>query len=48
MYLTDQGKLKTYIYDGYIRVKIWNTMARMKYMLEYYLRNYKQNTITER
>ena len=44
MYLTDEGKLKTYVYDGYTRVKIWNTMARMKYMLEFYLRNYKQNT----
>jgi len=44
MYLTDKGKLKTYVHDGYTRVKIWNTMARMKYMLEFYLRNYKQNT----
>ena len=40
MFLTEEGKLKTYIYDSITRVKIWNTMARMKFMLEYYLKNY--------
>ena len=46
MFLTDEGTLKTYIYNGYTRTKIWNTMARMKFMLDFYLRNYKLNTIT--
>ena len=40
MFLTEEGRLKTYIYDSITRVKIWNTMARMKFMLEYYLKNY--------
>jgi hypothetical protein len=44
MFLTEEGKLKTYIYDSVTRVKIWNTMARMKFMLDFYIRNYKQNT----
>ena len=46
MFLTEEGKLKTYIYDSITRVKIWNTMARMKFMLDFYLRNYKLNTNT--
>ena len=46
MFLTDQGTLKTYIYDSYTRVKIWNGLARMKFMLDFYLRNYKLNTKT--
>ena len=46
MFLTDEGVLKTYIYNGYTRTKIWNTMARMKFMLDFYIRNYKLNTIT--
>ena len=46
MFLTDQGTLKTYIYDSYTRVKIWNSLARMKFMLDFYLRNYKLNTKT--
>ena len=46
MFLTDEGILKTYIYNGYTRTKIWNTMARMKFMLDFYIRNYKQNTNT--
>ena len=46
MFLTDKDTLKTYIYNGYTRTKIWNTMARMKFMLDFYLRNYKLNTIT--
>ena len=40
MFLTEEGKLKTYIYDSITRVKIWNTMARMKFMLDFYLKNY--------
>ena len=44
MFLVDEGTLKTYVYNGYTRTKIWNTMARMKFMLDFYLRNYKQNT----
>lgn len=44
MFLTDQGTLKTYIYDSYTRVKIWNGLARMKFMLDFYIRNYKSNT----
>ena len=45
MFLTEEGILKTYIYNGYTRTKIWNTMARMKFMLDFYIRNYKLNTI---
>ena len=44
MFLTEEGKLKTDIYDSITRVKIWNTMARMKFMLDFYIRNYKLNT----
>ena len=44
MFLTEEGKLKTYIYDSITRVKIWNTMARMNFMLDFYIRNYKLNT----
>ena len=40
MFLTEEGKLKTYIYDSITRVKIWNTMSRMKFMLDFYLKNY--------
>jgi hypothetical protein len=40
MFLTEEGKLKTYIYDSITRVKIWNTMARMKFMLDFYLKNH--------
>ncbi len=46
MFLTDEGTLKTYIYNGYTRTKIWNTLARMKFMLDFYIRNYKLNTKT--
>ena len=45
MFLTDKDTLKTYIYNGYTRTKIWNTMARMKFMLDFYIRNYNVNTI---
>ena len=38
------GKLETRRYMGYARAKIWSGLARLNYMLEYYLRNYKQNT----
>ena len=44
MFLTDEGILKTYIYNGYTRTKIWNSLARMKFMLDFYIRNYKLNT----
>ena len=44
MFLTDEDTLKTYIYNGYTRTKIWNTMARMKFMLDFYIRNYNVNT----
>ena len=47
MFLTEEGKLKTYIYDSITRVKIWNTMARMNFMLDFYIRNYKLNTNTK-
>ena len=40
IFLTDKGVLKTFIYNGYTRTKIWNTMARMKFMLDFYLKNY--------
>ena len=46
MFLTDEGTLKTYVYKGFTRVPIWNTMARMKFMLDFYIRNYKLNTKT--
>ena len=45
MFLVDEGTLKTYVYNGYTRTKIWNTMARMKFMLDFYIRNYNVNTI---
>ena len=38
--LTDKGSLQTFIYNGYTRTKIWNSMARLKFMLDFYLRNY--------
>ena len=40
MFLTDEGILKTYIYNGYTRTKIWNSMARLKFMLDFYLKNH--------
>ena len=39
------GKLETRKYIGKARAKVWSSLARLNYMLEYYLRNYKQNTI---
>ena len=44
MFLTDEGILKTYKYRSFTRTKIWNTMARMKFMLDFYIKNYKLNT----
>ena len=38
------GKLETRKYIGKARAKVWSSLARLNYMLEYYLRNYKQNT----
>ena len=38
------GKLQTRSYIGYARAKVWSGLARLNYMLEYYLKNYKQNT----
>ena len=40
------GKLETKKYRGIARAKIWSSLARMNYMLEYYLRNYNINTNT--
>ena len=48
MFLTDKGVLKTFIYNGYTRTKIWNQLARLQFMLDFYLRNYKLNTTTNR
>ena len=42
-FLTENG-LETNEYVGIARALIWSQLARMNYMLEYYLRNYKQNT----
>ena len=38
MFLTDEGILKTYKYRSFTRTKIWNTMARMKFMLRFLLK----------
>ena len=38
------GKLETRSYIGKARAKIWSNLARLNYMLEYYLRNYNTNT----
>ena len=45
MFLSDKG-LHTLEYEGIMRTKIWNQLARLKFMLEFYLRNYKLNTNT--
>ena len=47
MFLID-GKLQIRESIGKARTLIWSQLARMNYMLEYYLKNYKQNTITSR
>ena len=36
------GKLQTRKYTGIARAKIWSGLARLNYMLEYYLKNYKK------
>ena len=46
IFLTDKGSLQTLVYNGYTRTKIWNSMARLKFMLDFYIRNYKLNTNT--
>ena len=46
-FLTEKG-LETNEYIGIARALIWSQLARMQYMLEYYLKNYKQNTTTTR
>ena len=38
------GKLETRRYMGLARAIIWSNLARLNYMLDYYLKNYKQNT----
>ena len=38
------GKLETRVYKGYARAKVWDGLARLNYMLEYYLKNYNINT----
>ena len=43
MFLID-GELETRKYIRLARAKIYSGLARMNYMLEYYLKNYKQNT----
>jgi hypothetical protein len=40
MFLID-GKLEIRKYIGKARTLIWSQLARMNYMLEYYLKNYK-------
>jgi len=45
MFLID-GKLEIRKSIGKARTLIWSQLARMNYMLEYYLKNYKQNTTT--
>ena len=46
IFLTDKDSLQTLVYNGYTRTKIWNTMARLKFMLDFYIRNYNVNTNT--
>ena len=37
------GELQTQKWFGIARTKIWSGLARLNYMLQYYLNNYKQN-----
>ena len=46
IFLTDNGVLKTMKYEGIVRTKIWNQLARLQFMLDFYLRNYNVNTNT--
>ena len=43
IFLSDKG-LHTVEYEGIMRTKLWNQLARLQFMLEFYLRNYKLNT----
>ena len=43
IFLTEKG-LETNEYVGTARAIIWSQMARLQYMLEYYLRNYHVDT----
>ena len=45
MFLSDKG-LHTIEYQAIMRTKIWNQLARLQFMLDFYLRNYKLNTNT--
>ena len=40
IFLTDKGSLQTLVYNGYTRTKIWNSMARLKFMLDFYLKHH--------
>ena len=40
IFLTDNGALKTMKYEGIMRTKIWNQLARLQFMLDFYLRNH--------
>ena len=40
------GKLETRRFVGKARAKIWSGLARLNYMLEFYLKNYNINTNT--
>jgi len=39
MFLSDKG-LHTVEYEGIMRTKIWNQLARLQFMLDFYLRNH--------
>jgi hypothetical protein len=39
MFLSDKG-LHTVEYQGTMRTKIWNQLARLQFMLDFYLRNH--------
>ena len=45
MFLSDKG-LHTIEYQATKRTRIWNQLARLQFMLDFYLRNYKLNTNT--
>ena len=40
IFLTDNGVLKTMKYEGIVRTKIWNQLARLQFMLDFYLKNH--------
>ena len=42
MFINQEGKLYTRKYMGITRIKIWGMIAMMKYMLNYYLKNYEK------